>query len=67
MFIQSAETLATLLQDASTAHHVYETELGHADANWPSWYAAYIWETLQSQERVYRALISSVPMVENYY
>lgn len=30
------------LRDAASAHGEHEQELGHADENWPAWYAAYM-------------------------
>lgn len=30
------------LRDAAVAHGRHEQELGHADENWPAWYAAYM-------------------------
>ncbi len=41
------ETLAQLLKEAQSAHHIYEQELGKADVNWASWYARYIFEKLE--------------------
>jgi hypothetical protein len=40
------ETLEQLLRDAEHAHGAYEATLGHADDNWPAWYARYIIERL---------------------
>ena len=34
--------LASLLKQTADAHHVYEQSLGHKDADWPTWYAAYM-------------------------
>lgn len=36
--------LAELLRAAESAHAAYEKSLGHADAEWPIWYARYIIE-----------------------
>jgi len=36
------ERLAQLLREAEAAHAEFEKSLGHADADWPSWYAQYI-------------------------
>jgi hypothetical protein len=30
------------MRRAATAHGAHETRIGHADANWPDWYAAYM-------------------------
>lgn len=38
----SASELASALRRAEAAHGAYEKQLGHADANWPEWYADYI-------------------------
>lgn len=38
------DRLAQLLRDAEAAHAEYEKKLGHADADWPAWYAQYILE-----------------------
>jgi catechol 2,3-dioxygenase-like lactoylglutathione lyase family enzyme len=36
---RSAAELERALRDAADAHGKHEEELGHADANWPAWYA----------------------------
>ena len=38
----SASDLATALRRAEAAHGLHEKRIGHADANWPDWYAAYM-------------------------
>ena len=38
----SAEDLAAALRRAAAAHGRHETEIGHADENWPDWYAQYM-------------------------
>lgn len=38
----SAGDLADAMRRASTAHGEHEKRIGHADANWPDWYAAYM-------------------------
>jgi hypothetical protein len=40
----SVEQLAKLLREAEAAHGQYETQLGHRDDDWPTWYARYILE-----------------------
>jgi hypothetical protein len=45
------ERLAELLRQAESAHGAYERELGHADPDWPSWYARYILDQLSEEER----------------
>jgi catechol 2,3-dioxygenase-like lactoylglutathione lyase family enzyme len=37
-----ASDLASALRRASAAHGEHEKRIGHADANWPDWYADYI-------------------------
>ena len=44
------EMLASLLREAEEAHASYERSLGHADADWPAWYASYIIDELERQE-----------------
>ncbi|MEV7117519.1 VOC family protein [Kitasatospora griseola] len=39
---RSAAALESALRDAAAAHGKYEEELGHADADWPAWYAAHM-------------------------
>jgi hypothetical protein len=43
--------LAALLREAERAHGEYETALGHRDADWPDWYAAYIAQRLSGDVR----------------
>ncbi len=38
----SANDLADAFRRAEAAHGKYEARLGHRDANWPEWYAAYM-------------------------
>ena len=38
----SASDLASAMRRASAAHGEHEKRIGHADANWPDWYAAYM-------------------------
>ena len=38
----SAPDLAAALRRAADAHHRHEEETGHADADWPDWYAQYM-------------------------
>lgn len=45
MAITAAE-LAAELRAAEKAHGEYERELGHADPDWPTWYANFIVERL---------------------
>jgi len=42
-------TLARLLREAETAHAEYERSIGHADADWPEWYARYLVDHLPEQ------------------
>ena len=39
---ESAGELAGALRRAATAHGEHEARIGHADPNWPAWYAEYI-------------------------
>jgi hypothetical protein len=45
-----AERLTDILNEAKHAHTVYEQRLGHADANWASWYARHIIDRLTEDE-----------------
>jgi catechol 2,3-dioxygenase-like lactoylglutathione lyase family enzyme len=38
----SASDLADAMRRASAAHGEHEKRIGHADANWPDWYAGYM-------------------------
>jgi catechol 2,3-dioxygenase-like lactoylglutathione lyase family enzyme len=38
----SVHDLAEALNRAATAHHSYEKKIGHADPDWPNWYAQYM-------------------------
>jgi hypothetical protein len=38
----SAADLAAALRRAAAAHGRHEKEIGHADENWPDWYAQYM-------------------------
>jgi hypothetical protein len=38
----SAAELAEALRRAEAAHGKHEEEIGHADADWPTWYAQYM-------------------------
>jgi hypothetical protein len=38
----STSDLADAMRRAAVAHGEHEARLGHADANWPAWYAAYM-------------------------
>ncbi|GAA2273630.1 hypothetical protein GCM10010149_14760 [Nonomuraea roseoviolacea subsp. roseoviolacea] len=39
---ESAAELADALRRAEAAHGRHEQELGHADPDWPGWYARYM-------------------------
>ena len=39
---RSASDLASAMTRASVAHGEHEKRIGHADADWPSWYAEYM-------------------------
>jgi hypothetical protein len=38
----SAADLAGALRRAEAAHGIHEQEIGHADPDWPDWYAQYM-------------------------
>jgi hypothetical protein len=38
----SATELAAALRRAEAAHGRYEQQLGHADPDWPAWYAKFM-------------------------
>ncbi len=38
----SASDLAQALRRAAEAHGRHEAEIGHADPDWPTWYAQYM-------------------------
>lgn len=42
--------LADLLREAERAHAVYEHRLGHADPDWPKWYARHIYDRVTEDE-----------------
>lgn len=44
IIVISVDDLATMLQQASDAHHEYERRMGVSDPNWPAWYANYVLE-----------------------
>jgi hypothetical protein len=39
---ESAAELAEALRRAAAAHGKHEEQLGHADPDWPSWYAQFM-------------------------
>ena len=39
---ESAPDLAEALRRAEAAHAKHEKEIGHADPDWPDWYALYM-------------------------
>jgi hypothetical protein len=45
----SAPELAEALRRAAAAHGEHEKEIGHADANWPDWYAQYMVDEQSAQ------------------
>ncbi|MDQ1548203.1 MAG: hypothetical protein QOH69_3107 [Actinomycetota bacterium] len=45
----SASELAEALRRAAAAHGEHEKEIGHADANWPDWYAQYMVDEQSAQ------------------
>jgi hypothetical protein len=47
MYEVTVDELASLLREAESEHAKYEKTLGHADADWPSWYARYVLDQLE--------------------
>jgi catechol 2,3-dioxygenase-like lactoylglutathione lyase family enzyme len=47
----SASDLASAMRRASAAHGEHEKRIGHADANWPDWYAEYMVREQTGQEQ----------------
>jgi catechol 2,3-dioxygenase-like lactoylglutathione lyase family enzyme len=47
---ESVDALADALRRAEAAHGKYEKQLGHADPDWPSWYAQYMANESDGQE-----------------
>jgi len=39
---ESSDELAAALRRAEAAHGRFEEELGHADPDWPDWYARFM-------------------------
>ncbi|HEX5275672.1 MAG TPA: hypothetical protein VFW34_10390 [Candidatus Rubrimentiphilum sp.] len=50
MYEVTVDELAGLLRAAESAHAEYEKQLGHADSDWPVWYARFILEKLEKDE-----------------
>lgn len=48
MYEVTVEELADLLRQAENAHADYERSLGHKDDDWPTWYAKYVLENLET-------------------
>jgi hypothetical protein len=44
----NAADLAAALRRAAAAHGRHEAEIGHADENWPDWYAQHMVEEQSS-------------------
>jgi hypothetical protein len=49
---ESAADLAGALRSAAAAHGKHEEQIGHADPDWPDWYAQFM---VQQAERPGRA------------
>jgi hypothetical protein len=47
----SSEDLAKALRRAAAAHGKHEQQIGHADPDWPDWYAEYMVEARTAQPR----------------
>ena len=39
---ESSDDLAAALRRAADAHDLHEQEIGHADPDWPDWYAQHM-------------------------
>jgi hypothetical protein len=48
MYEVTVQELADLLRKAEAAHADYEKGLGHRDDDWPTWYAKYVLEALET-------------------
>jgi hypothetical protein len=48
MYEVTVQELADLLRKAEAAHADYEKSTGKRDDDWPSWYAKYILEQLET-------------------
>lgn len=48
MYEVTVDELAGLLRDAEKAHAAFETSLGRRDDDWPSWYAKYVLDHLET-------------------
>jgi hypothetical protein len=48
MYEVTVNELADLLRKAEAAHADYEKSLGHRDDDWPTWYAKYVLEALET-------------------
>jgi len=42
VLFESAADLAEALRRAAAAHGKHEEQIGHADPDWPDWYAQYM-------------------------
>ena len=47
---ESVSDLADALRRAAAAHGEHEARTGEADANWPEWYARYMFAAATGQE-----------------
>jgi hypothetical protein len=47
---RSADDLAQALRRAEDAHGRHEEQIGHADPDWPDWYAQYLEQEQSGQE-----------------
>ena len=50
MYEVTVDELASLLREAESEHGKYEKSLGHADADWPTWYARYVLDQLEKDD-----------------
>lgn len=50
MYEVTVDELASLLKSAESAHADFEKTLGRRDDDWPTWYAKYILDSLESSD-----------------
>src|SRR5690348_14546156 len=53
--IETPAELSALLRRAAAAHHDYEQQTGTPDANWPDWYAKWIFQVSENRANLERA------------
>ena len=50
MYEVTVDELASLLREAEAEHAKYEKSLGHADSDWPTWYARYVLDQIEKDD-----------------